>query len=95
LDEIPSHVRQFLEERIHSVAQIELLLLLKKDPARTWTAPDASRALAVPLEMAATHLAELQTAGLLSMVSASLAGYRYQPNTAELSQLVESLGQVY
>jgi len=95
LDEIPSHVRLFLEERIHSVAQIELLLLLKKDPGRTWTAPDASRALAVPAEMAATHLAELQTAGLLSMVSASQAAYRYQPNTAELDELVESLAQVY
>ncbi len=95
MDEIPSQVRLFLEERIHSVAQLELLLLLKSDPGKAWAAPDASRTLAVPLEMAATHLSELQVAGLLSASGGSQPSFRYQPASSDLEHLVESLATVY
>jgi hypothetical protein len=95
LDEIPAQVRLFLEERIHSVAQLELLLLLKNDPGKAWAAAEASRALAVPGEMAAAHLSELQGAGLLASSGGLEASFRYGPQSTELSQLVESLATIY
>jgi len=77
VDEIPPQVKLFLEERIQSVAQLELVLLLKNDPAKVWTPAEASRTLAVPAEMATMHLAELQAAGLLSPAPAVEGGLRY------------------
>jgi hypothetical protein len=94
LEEIPAQLKLFLEERIHSVAQLELLLLLRGDPAKAWTLDEASRALAVPAEMAASQLGELQVAGLLS-AAASPPTFRYQPRSGELDQLVASLAQLY
>jgi hypothetical protein len=95
LDEIPAQVRLFLEERIHSVAQLELLLLLKNDATKTWAAPEASRTLAVPVEMAATHLSELQVAGLLAASGDNEPSFRYHPVSGELDELVESLATIY
>jgi hypothetical protein len=95
LDDIPLHVRQFLEERIHSVAQLELLLLLKKDAGRTWTAQQASQTLAVPIEVSATQLSELHVAGLLAVTAPPHPQFRYQPKSNELDELVGNLEKVY
>ena len=94
MEEIPSQLKLFLEERIHSVAQLELLLLLRSDPAKAWSLDDASRALAVPAEMAGSQLGELQVAGLLTSTNSPPA-FRYQPHSVELDQLVASLAQLY
>jgi hypothetical protein len=95
LDDIPFHVRQFLEERIHSVAQLELLLLLKKDAGRSWTAQQTSQTLAVPVEMTAAQLAELHIAGLLAVTAPLDPQFSYLPKSQELDELVGSLQKVY
>ena len=95
MDDIPANVGQFLEERIHSVAQLELLLLLKKDDSRTWTAQQTSQTLAVPVEMTAAQLAELHVAGLLAVTAPPDPQYSYRPKSKELDQVVGSLQQVY
>jgi hypothetical protein len=94
LEEIPAQLKLFLEARIHSVAQLELLLLLRSDPAKAWSLDDASRALAVPAEMAGSQLGELQVAGLLTSTG-NPPVFRYQPQSGELDQLVASLAQLY
>ena len=85
----------FLEERIHSVAQLELLLLLKNSPAQAWTPQQASRALAVPVEMTSGLLAELHVAGLFASTAAAEPQFQYRPRSVELDQLVDALAQVY
>jgi hypothetical protein len=94
LEEIPTQLQLFLEERIHSVAQLELLLLLRSNPAKAWTLDEASRALAVPAEMAGSQLGELQVAGLLESMG-NPSSLRYRPQTRELDELVASLAQLY
>jgi hypothetical protein len=40
-----SELLQFIHDHIHSVGQLEVLLLLRQHPERTWSPEDVSQAL--------------------------------------------------
>jgi hypothetical protein len=92
-DHVPAELRSFLAENIESVAQLELLLLLRSDAARTWSVSDAAKALYMAEEMTAPLLADLRVRGLL----ANSAGgeYQYSPRSPEQEQLVKELALLY
>jgi hypothetical protein len=52
-------VQQFITRYITSIDQLEILLLLKENPDRQWTAEDVARALAADGSMIEIRLAEL------------------------------------
>jgi hypothetical protein len=54
--DISPEVRQFVVERIHSVAQLELLLVLRRDPSVEWTVPMASAEMRYPRDWVAEQL---------------------------------------
>jgi hypothetical protein len=62
---ISPEVRRFVLERIHSVAQLELLLMLHRDPSVEWTAETAGREMRYPADLAAAELLGLRRAGLV------------------------------
>jgi hypothetical protein len=93
-EEFPEDVRQFIAEHINSVAELEVLLLLKGQPDRTWSADDISRALYTTPEMAATQLAELQARGLLGAAE-GVRVYQYRPGSEELHRLISRLEEIY
>ena len=66
LDRISPRVRTFVAEHIDSVTELELLLLLHRDPAAVWTAADAAREMRMPRGWAAAHLGRFSAAGLLT-----------------------------
>jgi hypothetical protein len=45
LADLPVDVRSFLVERVHSLLTLDLLLLMRADPARRWSLNDLSREL--------------------------------------------------
>jgi hypothetical protein len=45
LSELNERIQRFIAENIASVAQLEVLLLLKQNPDRAWNAEDVARAL--------------------------------------------------
>ena len=91
---ISPDVRQFIAERIHSVAQLELLLMLHRDPSVEWTAESAGREMRYPVDWAAEQLLGFQRAGLLRARGRAERSYRYGP-AATLSRVVDELADTF
>lgn len=94
-DEFPDDVQRFLSEHISSVAQLEVLLLLRSEPEREWSPQSAAQALYTTPEMVAEQLGDLQRRGLLAFSDGSEPRYRYWPGTPELDQQVNRLDEIY
>lgn len=86
---------QFLKQRLSSIEQIEIMLLLRGDQTRAWTAMDVAGALGMAPEAAAMRLFLLASAGLLSFEPAGVPQYRYIGLDAETEVLFGELAEVY
>lgn len=96
MSDIPENLQRFISERIDSVEQLEILLLLERTQDREWSAGDLAKELGVPSESAALRLAGLEAGGL----AASQAGaegllHRYAPVAPALRGAVWRLAEVY
>jgi len=92
---IPEAVRRLVAERIDSIAQLELLLLLYRSAPTAWDAPGIAAELRLEPAWAAGELAELCRRGLCAEVSESAARYRFQPSSADLAGAVKMLEACY
>jgi hypothetical protein len=94
MSDIPDHVLAFIRERIDSIEQIEVLLLLKNNAAKEWTAEEVSRALSTQPDSAASRLADFHSQGIVAMKVTPGKTYRYQANTL-LDATIRDLGEAY
>jgi hypothetical protein len=92
-DEFPDDVQRFLSEHISSVAQLEVLLLLRSQREREWSPADVAQALYTTPEIVAEQLDELQRRGLLAVQESGR--YRYWPVSPELDSRVTALNTAY
>ena len=65
--EIPEPVVSFIRERINSVEQLEMLLLLKRHPEKEWTAQEMSRALSSNPDAVASRLVSFEAVRLVAV----------------------------
>lgn len=91
--ELPSEVRAFIVRHITSGAQLEILLLLHRDRARTWTAGAVGRELRIDAEQAAWSLSRLVADGLLA--GDDETGFRYEPRLRRKAAAVDGLAALY
>ncbi|MEX2176696.1 MAG: hypothetical protein WD872_20180 [Pirellulaceae bacterium] len=91
--DLPADLRSFVSEHIHSIAQLELLLLLAGEPAKTVSAEDAARVFYLPPDAARGFFESMRATGLLSLEPDG--GYRFAPRHAEWVPLVNSLAGFY
>lgn len=91
--EISLEIRRFIDQHVESVAQLEVLLLLKQHPERDWTADDMAKALYAAPEMCAGLLQEWARRGF-AVAMAPGPKYRYR-ESPELDQLVVQLAELY
>jgi hypothetical protein len=89
---VPASVRGFIASHIVSVAQLEVLLLVRAAADKEWTATEVARALVTQPEAAAGWLEDLGARGL---ASESEGRYRYNPSNPELDQIVDALAESY
>ena len=83
-------LERFLRERLPSSEQIEIVLLLRGDPERAWSAPEVAQRLATPPESTAMRLFLLASNGLVAFESAGMPRYRYAPQFEnEITELEE------
>lgn len=87
-------VRRFVAERIHSVAELELLLMLHRDPSVEWTAESAGREMRFPADWVAQQLVGFERAGLLGESGRPQSRYRYRPTDA-LARVVDELAETF
>lgn len=90
---MPADLRRFTLTSIPSVPYLEAVLLLRAEPARDWSAADVARRLYLPEQRADELLAQLASAGVAT--SANAGGWRYQPATAELREMLDGLAVQY
>lgn len=88
-------LRNFLQQRLSSIDQIEIVLLLMRDPARAWTAPEVATAVGTPQESAAMRLFLLASGGLLVFEPAGIPKYRYATGNAEADARLAELAELY
>jgi hypothetical protein len=85
---------QFIRERLPSLEQIEIVLLLRRDGARSWTAPEVAGNLGTPPESTAMRLFLLASNGVIVFDSSSgLPRYRYVASMPD--EVMAELDQVY
>ena len=94
-DVISDELRQFLQQRLASVEQVEIVLLLKSDPSRTWTASEVAAHLGTAPEPAAMRLFLLASAGLIAFEVQGMPRYRYAATGDGTDALLNELASVY
>src|SRR5688500_10139799 len=89
-------LRHFIQRHIDSLAKLEMLLLLRADPARQWDGRDIAKALYYSAhEVCEDQLASLARAGLLACTPPPDTRYQYRPASADLDRLAGDLAGAY
>jgi hypothetical protein len=83
----------FVREHVRSVWALELLLLLKRDPQRCWTAGEIVRELRASQALVADNLEAFTRGGLVVLDDAEC--YRYAPAAPVLGRLCDELEAAY
>lgn len=92
--QISTGLRELLEQRLASLEQVQIVLLLRRDPSRSWTAPEVARELGSAPEPAAMRLFLLASSGLIAFEAVGLPRYRYDPADPRLDALLGELSAV-
>jgi hypothetical protein len=92
---ISQDVRALIVERIDSVVQLELLLLLQASAGRAWTAAEVAQQLRIDPAWTAGQLDELVARGLAAPATDAPAAFRYAPAPPELDGTVVQLAKDY
>jgi hypothetical protein len=90
-DPVPVDLRAFILKHIDSVAELEALLLLRKEQ-RGWSSADVAARLYIPAPAAALVLDHLCAAALVARDGSE---YSYAPASAEAGQMVDRLADTY
>jgi len=92
---ISQDVRALIVERIDSVVQLELLLLLQATADRAWTAAEVAQHLRIDPAWAAGQLGELVGRGLAAPATDAPYAFRYAPTPPALDGTVSQLVKDY
>jgi hypothetical protein len=95
MPELSERLRTFLQQRLASLDQIEVVLLLRSDPARTWTATEVAQTLGTAPEPAAMRLFLLASSGVLALETSGMPRYRYAPTDPDTRALIDELSVAY
>jgi hypothetical protein len=88
-------VRQFLTDHIDSAEQLEILLLLHRDPDRRWTAQEVSQAIYTVPASALMRLEGLVSLGFAASSGGADPTYVFEPRDQELRARVKALAEAY
>ncbi|HVX14143.1 MAG TPA: hypothetical protein VHC22_23355 [Pirellulales bacterium] len=96
LSNLPDDVRRFIIANLSSVAQLEVLLLLRDDRDREWTADEVSRPLYSAASGILRELNDLVAKGLAYVTHAPDTRFRYRPKPdEEVDAIVDRLAHLY
>ena len=93
-NEIPLHVRRFLEENIDTVPQLETLLMMYETLDRGWPIADVASRNYITIQQATDTLNALQRRGLV-ISEESPPRFRFNPASDEIRALVAEVAICY
>ena len=86
-------VQALLRDRIHSVEELETLLLLRSDKVRAWGVAEVASALRIGASAVDVAFANLAARGLCTPTPSGARTYK--PESVELEKSVDELAQAY
>lgn len=92
---IPDDVRRFVLLGVPSVPYLEAMLLLRNTMTHVWTARQIAERLYMSEKAAAELLVQLRHAGVAAEIAQDPARYCYEPNSEELSAMIDRLADTY
>jgi hypothetical protein len=92
---IPEEIVQFIVEKIDSIAQLEALLLLRREQQAPWTAAALAQRLYISEKQTLDALERLRADGLVTVTTGELDTFHYEPVSRELRDLVDRTAAVY
>ena len=92
---IPEYVQQLLRDHIHTYEQLEILMLLHKQPGVVWTLDGLSERLKISDSLVDEALQQLIASGLTVVEGARGGLSRYRVNAPDAQTLVDALARVY
>lgn len=92
---VPNDVKQFILDRIDSIAQLEALLLLRGGPNEEWDAQKVAKRLYISEQEATSLLARLSAKGVIAFSKDKPPLCRFQPDSDELALIVDRLAETY
>jgi AraC-like DNA-binding protein len=93
---IPRDTLRFLDEQIHSVEQLEVLLLLHREPDRWWTAPELATKLRTSESSIQQRLEDLTGRSLAqAKLDGSPTVFRLGVLEPGWSEVIQSLAELY
>lgn len=95
MSDLPDDIRRFIIANVPSVAQLEVLLLLRGEREKEWSPTEVSRLLYAAPDPIAAQLADLEAKGLLYLAQGPEVRYRYRPGNDELDAVVGRLAELY
>jgi hypothetical protein len=97
IEDLSEAVKDLVRSCIHSVYELEALLIVSAQPEREWRAADLSQALYIAPAAARDQLARLQACGLLRPVDGPGAepAFRYEPGDPARVATVAELAVEY
>jgi hypothetical protein len=90
--EVPEDVREFILRYINSIAQLEAVLLLWREPEVAWDVPSLAKRLYTGEGETMEALTQLSADGLLS---ANEGVYRFNATSAEQQSIVGRVAEAY
>lgn len=92
---ISQELKVFLKKHIQSVFSLEVLLLLRRERVRSFTASEIASDVGIEIDVAQQQLSELTSAELIETTNGDVARYRYAPVDEKLASLVDQLAFAY
>ena len=94
-DSLPAPVKQLLARHIQSVEQLEVLLLLRSQPQRAWTAAEVFEVIRSSQSSIATRLQTFTSQGFFVEENTSPPTYRFAPKDQNLQAAVDQTASAY
>lgn len=90
---LSENLERFIRERLPSTEQVEIVLLLRAEPERAWSAPEVSQRLGTPPESTAMRLFLLASNGVVTFDgTGGVPKYRHNPAD---QALIDELAEVF
>jgi hypothetical protein len=89
---VPEAVRQLIADSIDSIAEVEAILLLRRERTRAWNVEEAGKRLYISDTLSRYVLNVLTERGVLSEENGL---FRYDPRTPELDSTIAALATAY
>ncbi len=92
---IPDDVRQFIIDKIDSVAELEGLLLFRRNPETEWNSETLAQRLYTSQQQTENVLDHLNSLGCLAVKEGETLIYHYQPKSPHLAEMVDRVAESY